>query len=1236
LKGEGRLGWWATIVVVFLLIAPLATLASGADGGPSSGEGRFTYSSGDDVLPTLFIGPDRVPVATWEDDQGRLRLSRLSPYEPAKTGLVLTNLPRTAPEPVYGFVDVVAMDANGVLHVVWDDGSGGVWHKGYDTFGNVIIGNQRLSALEATASAPAMVATPDKEGTVAWVTWIETREGIGTHVRLVSLDPSGHILDSALVDDWTRTMDPLVSDVGVDLDGNPHITFLADDGAHWAVRQDDGTYVLHKVHDDASGSLPTIIVVPEGDVWAMWTEYRATMARTLLEDGLGDPELIISVSLKFRVADIHTIINGGPLGIITDDPGWDWLYADGEGGIVAEITSKLGITIGYQDFTFATDDRGQTYMAVSAPGSGSPDYRRDCSWSISDRMSDVTLSPSSPADPVLLRPGTSIDVPVVVESLVGYPTLTLMAVERTTGSSTISVDLATDEALDLDGGAKAIAYLTVTASPSATHGSMADVSIIAHPSGWPEATTSMSLRVEVPEYRPFIIRGLEGPIAALPDEGVTATVAIESWSDQDETVSLEIRAPRGWTVDVPDEIEVRSGDTLEVPLEITAPPATPIDTMVNIDVAGSTTDGTEGAGTIISAVVVPHAKLRLDMGSGVMEVMPATPASHEARVRNTGNEDLTLQFYAHPNLGGWSAHVEPATMSLTPGSEAPLLVWVEAPDGAAYLSQSRIMIVAAREGGHELEVAYLRATVGHKVAYDALLMPTSAPLMDGRSDLTLELVNLGNAPEDVTMEFLGLPDGWTVKAAVGHDTIRLSAGEVRSFSVAISAPQDTAPGTVPIAVQVRGSSGPIVRWVDIHVAEVFDADLILETDARTVTPPATITVPFTIISVGNSPGYAHLSVEGVPFGWDYSIQDPNGAAAISYPVDLGGIAKAQLALRIPDWAEGDAHAIDIVVRSGTGELLSRTPLYVRLRFPDLTVLDVRVFPDEPREGTPLTIRARVLNLGMADAADVSVVLKDGNTILDRDILSLVPRLGELEVVLYMVPDHGLRTLSLEVDPADEIREISEANNMAKRRIRVRAAPEEPLVSPGVAQASVVAIITLSALGALGGTEAGRYALFSLLLIPLYTKIKKDKVLDHYLRGKIHGYIIANPGEHYNAIKEQLEVTNGALSYHLRVLEREGYVRSRMDGIYKRFYPSDMKLPTNQRNISSFQEVILTIVKNNQGLSQKDIAKRIGASSQVINYHIKTMEEAGLIEVDRSRRKSRVFATDAPPAVPSFD
>jgi len=510
----------------------------------------------------------------------------------------------------------------------------------------------------------------------------------------------------------------------------------------------------------------------------------------------------------------------------------------------------------------------------------------------------------------------------------------------------------------------------------------------------------------------------------------------------------------------------------------------------------------------------------------------------------------------------------------------------------------------------------------------------STILMDGTSEIGFQITNGINAIERVTLEFLGLPEGWKARTGI-PGPIYLSPGETRALSVTVTAPRDTATEVVPIGIQVWGTPGPVTAWCDIHVPPVFDVDLVIEETTMTLTPPGTVVFPFEILSVGNSPGDVRLALEGLPFGWDYTFQTPEGEPSVTFPMDVDDRQAAYLALKVPESADGDAYAIELVLWSYDGGQLLRQTLYVRLRFPDLAVLDFSLLPVDPKERTPVTIRARVLNLGMADAEDVTVVLKDGNTILDRDTLSIVPRLGEREVVLYMVPEPGRRTLVLQVDPSNDIRERSEVNNMVKRHVNV-AAVDEPAVPPGVVQASMAIVLTASILGLVGGTEVGRYAFLTIIFIPLYTKIKKNRVLDHYLRGKIHGYIIANPGEHYNAIKDQLEITNGALSYHLRVLERESYIRSRMDGIFKRFYPADMKLPTTHRNISSFQEVILTIVKNNQGLSQKDIAKRIGASSQVINYHIKIMEEADLIRVDRTRRKSRVYATDSPTVVATMD
>ncbi|HEX9709905.1 MAG TPA: winged helix-turn-helix transcriptional regulator, partial [Candidatus Thermoplasmatota archaeon] len=127
-----------------------------------------------------------------------------------------------------------------------------------------------------------------------------------------------------------------------------------------------------------------------------------------------------------------------------------------------------------------------------------------------------------------------------------------------------------------------------------------------------------------------------------------------------------------------------------------------------------------------------------------------------------------------------------------------------------------------------------------------------------------------------------------------------------------------------------------------------------------------------------------------------------------------------------------------------------------------------------------------------------------------------------------------------------------------------------------------------------------------------------------------GYIIANPGEHYNAIKEQLGITNGALAYHLRVLEKSGYIRAARDGMYKRFYPVGVKIP-KRRRLSTFQEAIVKAVRDQPALSQKDLAELLGVSNQVINYHVKQLEGAHIIRLERDGRASRIFlGPEAPP------
>ncbi len=151
------------------------------------------------------------------------------------------------------------------------------------------------------------------------------------------------------------------------------------------------------------------------------------------------------------------------------------------------------------------------------------------------------------------------------------------------------------------------------------------------------------------------------------------------------------------------------------------------------------------------------------------------------------------------------------------------------------------------------------------------------------------------------------------------------------------------------------------------------------------------------------------------------------------------------------------------------------------------------------------------------------------------------------------------------------------------------------------------------------------------------RLKKDDVLEHFVRVRIFGHIEANPGVHYSQIMVTLNLGNGVLAYHLDVLEREGFVRTRRQGMYKYFYPTGTSIGQNlggtfydyfgeanskkAEQLSKFQRNILNIIRNEEGISQKLLAERLGKSKQLVSYHVRKMTRAGFIRKEGERKGS---------------
>jgi DNA-binding MarR family transcriptional regulator len=191
----------------------------------------------------------------------------------------------------------------------------------------------------------------------------------------------------------------------------------------------------------------------------------------------------------------------------------------------------------------------------------------------------------------------------------------------------------------------------------------------------------------------------------------------------------------------------------------------------------------------------------------------------------------------------------------------------------------------------------------------------------------------------------------------------------------------------------------------------------------------------------------------------------------------------------------------------------------------------------------------------------------------------------------------------------------------------------PGPSGGWGQVPVVPVLSLAAvLAAFGGaasTETARYGLFKLLVFPLYSRIRKEDVLDHFVRGQIYGYIRANPGVHFNLLRASLRVNNGTLAHHLRTLEVQGFVKSRRDRMLKRFYAMDVNIPDEGGiRLSDLQAQILDMVGGGSGTTQTEIAQRLNVSQQAISYNLRMMNKEGMIAVERIGREHRYYVADA--------
>ena len=155
-------------------------------------------------------------------------------------------------------------------------------------------------------------------------------------------------------------------------------------------------------------------------------------------------------------------------------------------------------------------------------------------------------------------------------------------------------------------------------------------------------------------------------------------------------------------------------------------------------------------------------------------------------------------------------------------------------------------------------------------------------------------------------------------------------------------------------------------------------------------------------------------------------------------------------------------------------------------------------------------------------------------------------------------------------------------------------------------------------------EAMRVTVLVALATPLLARMKANQE-DLLTRGRILGYLEANSGIHFSALRDALGLANGVTAYHLHTLEGQGEVISWRDGKLRRYAVSSLtkeELSRIRNPIGGTRLAILEVLADSGqiGLKGSDIKTKLQISRQLLSHHLSELKSAELVEpASESRR-----------------
>jgi DNA-binding transcriptional ArsR family regulator len=128
---------------------------------------------------------------------------------------------------------------------------------------------------------------------------------------------------------------------------------------------------------------------------------------------------------------------------------------------------------------------------------------------------------------------------------------------------------------------------------------------------------------------------------------------------------------------------------------------------------------------------------------------------------------------------------------------------------------------------------------------------------------------------------------------------------------------------------------------------------------------------------------------------------------------------------------------------------------------------------------------------------------------------------------------------------------------------------------------------------------------------------EDTILELRKRREIYEFISKNSGLHMRDISRKMNIPFTTLQYHLNYLEKRGYIISKDDGKYIRYYISleigekEKRILNCLRKKTTLHIILWFFIA--QQCTQKDLSRFLEKHPATISFHLRNMLNAGIIK-----------------------